>query len=109
MLLRVLKLYRPSKVKPLCPSGLQPHHMNYYQCSSEDLRLETQRRGYTFAGNSDQLSELLEKDDDSRGAEATTVATKAMDLHTTGELDLLYTRELGEVVVAERLVNESRS
>jgi hypothetical protein len=41
MLLRVLELYRPSKVKPLSLSGLQPYHMNYYQCSSEDLRLET--------------------------------------------------------------------
>jgi hypothetical protein len=78
--------------------------MNYYQCSTEDLSLETRRRGYIVAGNCDQLSEFLEKDDDSRGSEATTVATKAMDLHATGEIDLLNTGEL-----AERLVNESRS
>jgi hypothetical protein len=83
--------------------------MNYYQCSTAELHLELRRRGYTVSGMRDQLCELLEKDDDNRGTDATTVATKEMVLHATGEHNLLHSRELGEAVLAERLVNESRS
>lgn len=83
--------------------------MEYYQCAIEDLYFETQRRGYTRAATRDQLSETLKKDDDSRGAEATTVESRELGFFVPRQLNLSRTAEFGETVPAGKLVNESMS
>jgi hypothetical protein len=50
--------------------------MNYYRCSTNEIHIEIQRRGYNVSGSRDQLSEILANDDNNRGTEATTVATR---------------------------------
>jgi hypothetical protein len=82
--------------------------MNYYPCSTEEIRLELQRRGLTADGPHDELSEMLEKDDKDRGADATTVTTFDLDPHTRRNLDLTsHAAEFGRIAPIDLLVNES--
>lgn len=83
--------------------------MNYYQCSTKEIHIEILRRGYTVSGSRDELSEMLTNDDNSRGTEATTVATKRGGTSLPRDLNLRTTSELGQIIPAVRLVNESKS
>jgi hypothetical protein len=83
--------------------------MAYYGCSTEELYHELQRRGYAIKGSHDHLSEALDRDDRSRGTEATTIATAEMCLNVSRELDLLRTSEFGPTASVGLLVNESKS
>jgi hypothetical protein len=82
--------------------------MNYYRCSTNDIHIEIQRRGYNVSGSRDQLSEILANDDNNRETEATTVAT-TVGISLPRELNLIRIGELGQTAPAVRLVNESRS
>jgi hypothetical protein len=82
--------------------------MIYYRCSLDELHLEAQHRGYTTLGSPDQISEALEKDDNNRGTEATTVATRAMGLYVPRQHNLMRTSEFGQSVPARLLVDESK-
>ena len=81
--------------------------MDYYSCQIEELRKEIQRRGYTPYGTGDQLSESLTKDDDTRGADATTVKTEDPDQVIPRELNSLRMTKFGQSAPAALLVNES--
>jgi len=49
--------------------------MDYYFCSTDELRHEIARRGFLPVGSQDELSEELKKDDETRGTDATTLKT----------------------------------
>ncbi|KAF2831097.1 hypothetical protein CC86DRAFT_134804 [Ophiobolus disseminans] len=80
--------------------------MNYYRCSTEDLQLEAQRRGYASFGTRDQLGEALNRDDNDRGTGATTIKTERLGLFVPRELNMLHTAEFGETTPAMLLANE---
>jgi hypothetical protein len=81
--------------------------MHYYRCSTEQLQLEAQRRGYATSGTRDQLGEALKKDDNDRGTDASTVKTQSLGNFAPRELNLSRTAEFGETTPAMMLVNES--
>jgi hypothetical protein len=81
--------------------------MEYYRCPIEDLIQEARRRGYTRFGNSDQLSEGLQRDEEARGSDATTVGTVAQSAFVPRGLNLSHTAEFGKTVLASHLVDES--
>lgn len=82
--------------------------MNYYPCSTEELRLELQRRGLTTDGPHDELSEVLEKDDKDKESDATTVTTFELDPHTQCNLNLTsHAAGFGRIAPLDLLVNES--
>ncbi|KAJ8111311.1 hypothetical protein OPT61_g6066 [Boeremia exigua] len=80
--------------------------MDYYQCPTEALRHELQRRAYTSNGSHDQLSERLQADDDERGSEATTVATEHVTAPLSREDNLNRTGQFGPTFPASELVNQ---
>jgi hypothetical protein len=81
--------------------------MHYYRCSTEQLQLEAQRRGYATSGTRDQLGEALKKDDNDRGTDASTVKTESLGNFAPRELNLSRTAEFGQTTPAMMLVNES--
>lgn len=81
--------------------------MDYYHCSIQELHQELQRRNYTSIGTRDQLSELLQADDNVRGSEATTITTDSPTVHTPCEVNLMRVAEFGQAVLATQLVNQS--
>jgi hypothetical protein len=81
--------------------------MHYYRCSTEQLQLEAQRRGYATSGTRDQLGEALKKDDNDRGTDASTVKTETLGNFAPRELNLSRTAEFGQTTPAMMLVNES--
>jgi hypothetical protein len=82
--------------------------MEYYKCPIEDLIREARRRGYTRFGTSDEISEVLQRDEEARGSDATTVGTLVQSSYGPRELNLAHTAEFGKSVLASQLVNESR-
>jgi hypothetical protein len=81
--------------------------MEYYKCPIEDLIREARRRGSTKSGTSDQLSEALQRDEEARGSDATTVGTVVQSAFVPRELNLSHTAEFGKTVLASHLVDES--
>ena len=82
--------------------------MDYYRCSSEELRQEVIRRGYTPFGSPDQHSEGLNSDDDTRGTEATTIQTSLRPF-VDRDLNLMRTAEFGSTVQPSLLVGQRTS
>jgi hypothetical protein len=80
--------------------------MSYYRCSTEQLHLEAQRRGYVACGTRDQLGEALKRDDDERGTDATTVTTEKLGMFVPRDLNLSRTAEFGQTTPANFLVGE---
>jgi hypothetical protein len=60
--------------------------MNYYNCSIEGLHHEIRRRGYEPYGSRIQLGETLQKDDERREVEATTVKLEVLDPYVARNL-----------------------
>lgn len=81
--------------------------MDYYHCSNEALRQEGQRRALASYGGHDELSEILQEDDDTRGSEATTVVTEPFEADGENEANLLRTRAFGKTIPVDKLVDES--
>lgn len=81
--------------------------MAYYSCPIEGLYNEIRRRGFVPSGTPDQLSEGLKKDEETRGAEATTIRTENLGLFVPRELNVARTAEFGHTAPAGSLVNES--
>jgi hypothetical protein len=86
---------------------LSYHPMNYYQCSIDELRLEAQRRQLVPSSTRDQLSEALQKDDECRGTDATTLTTEQPSPYVACNFSLSRTAEFGQTAPIGLLVNES--
>lgn len=95
-----IKILRPTSRTHLC-------HMSYYHCSTEQLRIEAQRRGFVVLGTRDQLSEALKRDDEERGSDATTVTTEKLGMFLPRDVNLSRTAEFGQTTPANFLVGES--
>jgi len=81
--------------------------MSYYRCSTEQLQLEAQRRGFAASSTRDQLGEALSRDDDDRDSDATTVTTEKLGMFVPRDLNLSRTAEFGQTTPAKALVGES--
>lgn len=88
-------------------SCLDRSRMDYYACQIGELRQETRRRGYTPLGTGDELSEGLKRDDEQRGADATTVKTEEPGQFIPQGLNQSRTAEFGQSAPAGLLANES--
>ena len=81
--------------------------MEYYHCPIDDLDRELRRRGYDYAGSNNPLSEALQRDDEERGADATTVSTYSPSIFAPRQLKLTRSAQFGTTAPANLLVNES--
>jgi hypothetical protein len=84
--------------------------MNYYQCPIGELRREAQRRYLDWWDSSDEISEALQKHDERKEIEATTLTTKRPDcweLPFDYDISRTRTAEFGKTAPGSLLINES--
>ncbi|CAE7000811.1 hypothetical protein CFE70_001066 [Pyrenophora teres f. teres 0-1] len=81
--------------------------MSYYRCSADNLRQETDRRGFnTDHSTKDELAEYLKQDDEARGSDATTMETRKPDEAALKDASLAYKSYLDQKATAHRLINQ---
>ena len=84
--------------------------MDYYQCPTEDLLIEAQRRGFPRLWSSrDQLIEVFIQDDEAKGSDATTISTTDYGAFIPRTVSLEHTAALDKTDLASQLINESAS
>jgi hypothetical protein len=84
--------------------------MDYYQCPIGDLRREAERRCIDWWDAGDELSEALQKHDERKGIDATTLTTDHWDgweQEFDYNISCTRTAEFGSTPRGSLLMNES--